>query len=454
MRIKTRFTLQFIMVVTLIILTAFGVIYVSSATYRENELYRRLDNKAQTCAELFVSVDQIDSTMLRLFDLTQKDKLPRENISIYDDQNREVYTNNDSVDFAITPGLLREVRDAGNKRFSRGEIEILGKVYESGSHQFVVFAGAYDMYGLRKLWNLRNTLLVLFTGILTIVAVAGWVFAGRALKPLITVIDDVNALDLRRLEMRLPETVNKDEIGELISTFNMLLTRIENAFNLQRLFINGASHELKNPLTAITSQLQVALLNKRSEQEYRELMASILDDIRLMNRTANNLMEFARLTHEKEVGLESVRIDDVIWEVTGNFRKNEPGYKVEVIMNDLPDDQNRLIIPGHASLLGVALANIVDNACKFSPDQACTLSLQTNEGSFRITVSDNGPGIPESQLPYIFEPFYRGKMKTGHKGHGIGLALSQKILQLHNAKLSVETRVGHGTVFSMDIPWR
>src|SRR4051812_11714375 len=99
MQIRSKLTIQFIIVVSLIILFAFGIIYYSSAVYRKRDFYQRLENKAKTSAEIFISVEQIDSTMLRIFDKTQKDKLTRENICIYENDNKEIYTNNDSLSF-------------------------------------------------------------------------------------------------------------------------------------------------------------------------------------------------------------------------------------------------------------------------------------------------------------------------------------------------------------------
>ena len=162
MQIRTKLTLQFIGIVTLIILLGFGVIYYSSATYRRADFYKRLENKAKTSAEIFVSVKQIDSTMQRILDRSQKDKLPFENISIYNRQNREIYTNNDSLDFEIDQKLFEEIRTTRHKEFTQNGFEILGTIYKDSKNDFVVFADAMDQFGFKKLKNLRNTLVLLF----------------------------------------------------------------------------------------------------------------------------------------------------------------------------------------------------------------------------------------------------------------------------------------------------
>lgn len=447
MQIRTRLTAQFITVVTLLIAVIFSIIYISAASYRESEFYQRLRNKAQTSAEMFVSVDQIDSTMLRLFDRRQKDKLPMENVSIYDSEDREIYTNNDSIEFYITPHILDEVRHAREVILNQEPLEILGITYEDRQHKFVVFAGANDIYGKSKIRNLRKTLLILLICSITGIAIAGWIYSGRALKPLARVIKDVKNLDPTHLAGRLSIGRHNDEIGRLIATFNMLLDRIEKTFNLQKLFITGASHELKNPLTSITSQLQVSLIRERSQEEYRALVMSVLEDIQALNKTTHDLMELARLTNERYVVREPVRIDEVVWKATESLLKTHKEYNINVQMQ-LPHDQDLLIVSGHPALLQVALTNLMDNACKFSPDNSCTIELELWQEQVLIRIIDQGPGIPEEIQPFIYMPFFRGDSTAQEKGHGVGLSFTKTILELHDAQLDLLTN-NSGTTFTI-----
>lgn len=448
MQIRTKLTLQFIVVVTLIIVFGFGVIYYTSSTYRRAELYQRLENKAKTSAEIFASVRQIDSTMQRVLDRTQKDKLPFENISIYNSGNRLIYTNNDSLVFAVTPKLCDEIRRKGRKEFSQGGFEILGTLYGNHKNSFVIFAGAIDQFGMSKLRNLRNAMGVLFFVIISIVALAGWIYAGRALKPLSKVIHEVEAMEVNHLDKRLDESGNKDEIGHLITTFNTLLDRLENAFKLQKLFVSAASHELKNPLTSITSQLQVSLINERTTSEYKGSMTSILEDIKSLNRTTHDLMEYARLNYENQIQLSGIRIDDLFWYCRDYFNKTRPDYIVKVNLANMPEDQNKLVVEGNEALLKIAFTNLIDNACKFSNDNTCEVSMVFGvNGSLLVKFVDHGIGLDEDERALVFEPFYRANSTSETKGNGIGLALTKKIMQLHNVPIDIVSEKGRGTTF-------
>jgi signal transduction histidine kinase len=449
MQIRAKLSLQFIFVVTLIIIFGFGVIYYSSASYRENEFYQRLEKKAHTNAEIFLSMASVDSTMLRMLDRRQKDKLPLENITIFNAENKNIYTNNDSIVFTPTAALFDEVRTKGRKEFTVKDFQVLGLPYDDGHATYVVFAAAVDKYGLSKLNNLRVTMILMFILIISIVAFTGWLYAGRALKPLSQVINEVEKINVERLDTRLNKSPSRDEIGRLIDTFNILLERVENSIKLQKLFVSGASHELKNPLTTITSQLQVVLLNERSNDEYKNIIQSILEDIRKLNRTTLDLIEYARLNYEDEILFSPVRIDDVIWACRDYFSSHNPSCKVHLIFENMPADEKNLIVMGNEALLKVACINLIDNACKFSENKTCQITLSFQNDEIRLSFADNGIGLNEEEIKLIFEPFYRTNNTAEFKGHGIGLALTKKIMQLHHAKINVQSQIEHGAVFTL-----
>ncbi|MBL7933099.1 MAG: HAMP domain-containing histidine kinase [Bacteroidia bacterium] len=449
MQIRTRLSLQFMLVVTIILISGFGIIYYSSAQYRESELYRRLENKAITSAEIFIFVEQIDSTMLRIFDRTQKDKIPFEVIRIFNDDGREVYSSSDSTSFAVTEEYINEVKKKNKAHFADGLFEIIGLTYSDNQNRFVVFAGGIDLFGRSKLGNLRQSILILLAVLISIVAVSGWVYAGRALKPLSNVIDEVKKLDVDKMEVRLHQRKSRDEIGRLTETFNSLLGRIENAFRLQKIFVSGASHELKNPLTSITSQLQVVLMNDRSNEQYKEILTSILEDIKNLNRTTRDLIEYARLNYENEVGLKEVRIDDVLWFCKDTFQKNNPNCKVNLSFTNMPEDEQKLILMGNEGLLHVAFINFIDNACKFSQNKTCHIQLEVSN-IIKISFRDEGIGLDPEEIKLIFEPFYRSNNTAEIKGHGIGLALTKKILDLHGCPVKIESRKNVGSIFTLN----
>jgi signal transduction histidine kinase len=452
MQIRTRLTLQFAGIVAVIVLISHLAIYFFSAQYRENQFYDRLRDKANTTAELLIKVDAVNVELLRIIDASKKDLLPQENVTVYNYLNEVVYTNNDSVDFGSEIEFLNTIRLEGEQHEQQGDVELIGVQYVDRFNRFVVTASAIDLYGFNKLQNLRHILIVSFLLILGIVAVAGWVYAGRALRPINNIVNKVNTISATNLSTRLDEGNRTDEIARLSATFNEMLNRIETTFQLQKTFVANASHEMKNPLTVITSQVEVILLRERTPEEYRQTLSSVLEDVRRLNQVSLRLLDLARLNSDEiKVDFKPVRIDDLIWKCKEELSEKNPGYKI-IFTPELPDEERQLVVLANEYLLSTAFINLMDNACKFSADREVHITLETRGSRSILQFRDNGLGISESDLPYIFEPFYRGTNTVSISGHGIGLSLVEKILKIHKTQISVASRLQQGTTFTLTIP--
>jgi signal transduction histidine kinase len=450
MQLKTRLTFQFIAIVAPIIAISFVIIYVSSSNYREQEFYKRLKNKAITTAEFLIKVEQVDSSLLKIIDKTQKDHLPYENISIYDYKNREIYTNNDSIYFNVTNSLLNNIRLNESINYTDNGFEIIGLTFNDKLNRFVVISGAIDKFGLSKLRNLRNTLIILFFIIIGITALISRIFARHALKPIINLVNETKLISPANLNTRLNNNHTEDEINELITAFNGLLERIEEAFKIQKLFFASASHQLQNPLMAITTQLNVILKNDREKEEYKETIQSVLDDIKELNKLTIQLIELARLSFDhKDIPFKNIRIDEVMWSVLEFIDSKYPSYLCKFNIESMPEDENNLIIWGNETLLKTAIINLVENACKFSNNNTAFISLTHSQKSLKLIIADTGPGITVDEQKYIFEPFYRANSTSEIKGHGIGLSLVEKIIKLHNAEIILKNNQPSGCIFEL-----
>jgi len=449
MQIRTRLTFQFIYVVALIIGFAFGVVYYSFSTYRKKEFYQRLEIKATTTVDVLISKLSVDSASLKTINKLKKDAFVYQKISVFGNDNQLIYNNNDSIILNIKSSLIKEAKEKKRLEYKDGIFEVLALNYKTYEQNIVVFAAAFDEYGYSKLKYLRNTLLFMYFFIVTVVAYAGWLFSGQALQPLMRIVGEVENLEVDRLGKRLNKNKYNDEIGRLIDTFNTLLERIENAFKLQKIFVSGASHELKNPLTAITSQLQVTLLNERSNEEYKQLINSVLDDIKMLNKTAVDLMEFAKLNYEKEIQLNELRIDDILWNCKEYFLKNHPEYSVNLVFENLPFDERNLVLVGNEALLKIAIINLIDNACKFSRDKNADVKFFIEKEKIKLIVSDNGIGFSKEEEKLIFEPFFRTNNTAETNGHGIGLALVKKITDFHNVHINIISKKDIGSSFEL-----
>lgn len=445
MQIRTRLTIQFAAVVFSFLLISFGLVYYFTYRYNRDQFRERLSSRAITTARL-LNLHVVDSTLLTVIDHTKTGILFGESVTIYDKTGREIYANNDTVSFSLPSETLRRIHEQGSLFFKYGNYQVSAHQLTDKEDSYVVISGAIDVVGHELMNNLLLLLLGLLLVAMVVVLFAGWEYAGRALHPINVLINEVQSISEDDLQRRLKEPKGRDEIAKLIRIFNGLLTRIEKAFDLERSFVSNVSHELKNPLTRITSQLEVTLLNARSNEEYRETLESVLEDVRELNLLATSLLDLASKHQSTQAfAMSSVRVDEAMWDAMERVSTLNPQYRAEVVNLDLPESEEDLCSYGSPHLLRSALINIIENACKFSNDHTARISLSCSNHSILIRVSDRGPGISDADLKNIFQPFYRGNQGTSTKGHGVGLWLSKRIFRLYEGDVTIQSKVGEGT---------
>jgi signal transduction histidine kinase len=452
MQIRTRLTVQFSLLVSGILLITFLAIYFFSYYNVTEDFYDRLRSKAKSQAELLlkVQVPLINSEVLKALDETNRDLIYDENIFIFDEKNRLIYSNTASQSKAlhVSNYWLDEIRKAGQIRYNDGDYKVVGLYYKYPFNRAVVMLGAKDLYGQANLSNLSTLLTVLFFIVTIIVAIVGWIFSKRALRPISKVMNAVEGILPQKLDTRLDVPNQKDEIGRLTTTFNKLLDRIEAAFQMQKIFVANVSHELKNPLTKMRSQLEVSMLKERNTAEYQLTIRSVLEDIHELAQLSNTLLELAKVSEDqRDLLTETIRVDDLLLDCRASLAEANPSYNILLKFDELPEDDAWLELPGNTTLLKTAFLNLMDNACKFSEDNTVTVSLQSSRSQLTLGFSDHGKGIPKEDQGLVFQPFYRSVNTANIKGYGIGLSLVERIVKLHNGNVSINSDQPKGTTF-------
>jgi signal transduction histidine kinase len=439
MQIRTKLAIVFSAIVTILVGVFFLLIYISSSVYREDEYKERLKAKVFSVVDIGIQNQYLDSAMLKVYARNQRDNLVNEHLMIFDEHSHPLYVlkNPGLIDFS--PSFFSLIRTNKEGFVSNANYEMYGiMTRESGRNVFIVCA-AWDRWGYSKLQNLRNNILFLYLGTITVVIVAGYLFSGRMLAPINQVIDQVNNITADQIERRIVNQNPSDEIGRMIFTFNMMLDRIEESFKLQRIFIASASHELQNPLAAITSQIEVALIRKRSTEEYQEVLQSLHEDILELNNITTQLLQLTRLNrNDNLIEFTALRIDELFWTTIEGYKQKYPNHTIDISIDALPEDENKLMVMGNEALLKTAFFNLLDNACKFSSNHGVFAELSARE-SVTICFKNHGVTFKPEEKDFIFAPFYRGRLITGARGHGIGLSLVQKICEIHNIRIFMET---------------
>jgi signal transduction histidine kinase len=452
MQIRTRLTVQFSLLVSGILLVTFLAIYYFTYSNINQDFYDRLLTKAKFTKTL-LNESKLDSRTAKVLAGVNKDLFYNENILVFDEKNRLIYTNTTSASktIGVTNFWLDEIRKAGEIKYRDGEYSVVGIYDHYPYNRAVVILGARDEYGKVNLSNLSQVLAAAFLIVTAIVAMAGWFFSQRALLPISRVMNAVEKILPQKLHTRLEIPNQKDEIGRLSATFNDLLDRIETAFQMQKIFVANVSHELKNPLTKIRSQLEVSALKERSTAEYQTTIHSVLEDIQELAQLSNTLLELAKVSEDNgNLLTEIVRLDDLLWDCRSTLSQASPAYHIQFDLRELPEDDAWLEIAGNSTLLKTAFLNLMDNACKFSNNHSVRVVLFAIEKTITLSFHDTGKGIPEEDQGLVFQPFYRSENTANIKGYGIGLSLVERIVKLHNGIISIKPNDPKGTTFTLE----
>ncbi|MFN0049609.1 MAG: sensor histidine kinase [Cytophagales bacterium] len=451
MKIRIKLTLIFgILVGAILLLFSFSIFYFYSL-FREIEFYGRLKDKAQETVELLTEIKTIDANILKIIDRHDLTTLYGEQVMMYDlDLNLLYKSGKEYVKFPVS--FLLDIKIKKEIRLHNGGRETIGIKLQDLGKEFIIIVSAIDKYGYQKIDNLLLILSIgWFTGVL-LVFIIGFYYSESALKPIADVVEQVDKITISQLNLRVNEGNGKDEIAQLAKTFNSMLVRLEEAFLMQKTFVSNASHELRTPMTAITGEIEVTLMQKRPVEEYEKVLSSILDETKNLTQMTNGLLELARLNaNENAFSQEQLRIDELIWASRSDLSKKNPNYYVKVEFQNFPDDEQPLFIRGNANLLKTAFLNLMENACKFSNTKSAELLVVLFFNKVQIVIMDNGIGIPKADIQYVFQPFYRSIKSRSVVGYGIGLSLVDRIIRLHKGIIEVNSTENVGTIFTITL---
>lgn len=437
MKIRTRLTLLFTLITAMLLGVYSFSIYYSSKEAREKSFYSELQNEAIAKADLFFRSSLPEQEMHKLYKNNTR-TLNEVQVAIYNADKQLIYHDDAKVDYVKeTPDMLSQIFQKKRINFFLNDLQVIGMVYHYEGKTYAVTAASYDKYGYDYLTHLLTISIISFFSILILIYLAGIFLSKKALSPLSEMVSQIKNITAGKLQLRLKTTKEKDELNELAQNFNGMLERLENSFDSQKHFVSNISHELRTPLAAIITELELASEKDKTQQEYQETIQYALEDARNMVKLSNSLMDLAKASYDpNEISFSEVRLDEVLLESYTKIIKENSGYKVSLNIEDTVEE-HQLIIQGNEYLLQVAFNNLIDNACKYSPEHTCLIDVRTNSKILKISFTNMGNTIPQEDVHHIFEPFYRSETSRQEKGHGIGLFLTEKIILLHNAKITV-----------------
>ena len=369
MPVRIRVAILFTLLIAVILTLVCSSVYYFSHNLRINSIKARLTNRAITVANLLNQSHFFSTELVRRIDSSTSLSYKNNVIQAYDERNIKIYEYRDNTkeSLKVGSGILGEARKKRKLFFNIGSEEVIAYYQNNTDSKIVMISAGDDQEGKGNLKHLLYVLFFSYLGGLTIAAMGGYFFSKGLLKPITKISDEVNHISAQDLSKRIKTSSAKDEWNYLADTLNSLLNRLQEGFDVQKRFIANASHELSTPLTSISSQLEVSLQREREASHYRQVMKSVLQDVLHMSNLTRTLLDFAKAAGS-QAGIEiaPVRIDEVLLRLPAAMSKITYTCSVHFEFNEMPADENRLLVYGNEELLFTAIRNITANACKYS----------------------------------------------------------------------------------------
>ncbi len=453
MKIRNKLTLLFTGTIAALMVAFAWVVYFSFSESRETEYFNLLKQSAVTKAKLLLDA-KIPPSDLQTIYRNSGNLLFQEEVAIYDTSFHLLYHDAVEIDkVKETKQMIDDIVREKEIHFYQKDLQVVGIYFSHNGNNYVITSAAYDVLGLAKLKNLRLTLIITLCVSIIFIFIAGRFFSKQALKPVSDLVDRVEEITATNLDLRVNEGNGKDEIAELATTFNQMLNRLESSFDAQKEFVSNVAHELRTPLTAMLAELQLTLEKDRTNIEYKHSIEHAIGDAQKVVRLSNDLLDLAKANYDQtEINFKELRLDEILLDARNDVIHNHPDYKVNIIFEREIEEDACISVKGNEYLLKQAFGNIIENGCKFSAGKECSIAITYLDGKSILRFQDKGVGIPEKELPNIFNSFYRGENQNLAYGNGIGLSLAHKIITLHKGIILVSSQVNEGTTFTIEIP--
>ena len=449
MKIKNRLSLYFSLIGSGVLLVVLVSIYFSFHAFIKDDFFAHLRDRANVAAQLYLEADEISADSLSKVRERYLKSLPTEVIRLYDSRNKATFIHEAQPHWDYK--TIETVRKKRFLEYTDGDDQVVGIYYEDNQGNFVILASASDVEGQRRLDKMLQIMLVVFVVVGALLYFVSRLFATKALSPINDLVKQMQLIKSSHLNVRVNEGNGRDEISELARNFNRLLEHLESDFELQKTYVTNASHELRTPITSIIGEVELALSKERSRQENKKTLQLVLEESERLMDTISGLMELAQVDVDyNSADLVPVRVDELLWEIH-DFWNNKVGPgMLKINIEHLPENEALLTIPANRQLMFIALNNLVGNAFKFSGQQQVTCDFYADARLIRIRIADKGIGIPADDLVKVTQSFYRSSNARAFAGNGIGLFVTQKIIQLFGGSLSVQSTEGVGTIMTAE----
>jgi signal transduction histidine kinase len=453
MNLKLRFALLFTSFVAAILLIACTSIYFLYATYREEDYYNRVQDEGNDLYDVYTKLTQKSPLVLEE-DVLQVHRLEliNESLFILDSSGKLIFKLGREKHNNVPIFNFAEVQKKKFIRFTDLNDQQIVVTFKADEKKYSIIT-AYDKVGLRKVNTIKLILIGVFGGSLLLTAVMAFLFVQQAIKPIVELSNQMQKTNELNLSERITVRPAKDEINAIARNFNSMLERIRTAFEFRKSFVQHTSHELRTPLAVMLSQTEAALNSNYDAEGYRKVLMSLKEDQQHLIELTNSLLLISQ--NEQMEFMDEwplLRIDELLFDTVAYFNKSFPDAKTTMSFETMPSDDLALMVKGNEALLKAALVNLMKNAYLYSEDKSVSIRLITEENKVRIKFQNKGNTLSPEEAEKMMLPFFRGANANKKKGFGLGLAIINRIVQIHKGCLNYKVLSGNVNTFVLELP--
>jgi len=463
--VRIRLTLWYASVLAISLVTFALLVYYAAARIFYERQDESLRSTAETVASAYMQELEEEGSIAKANEVVLAQMVfPNRYVEVVDTEGRVVAQSSNLVGYSLTlsAATLSEarLRSVGFVVSKTIESESLGvrvaavplSKNSNNPFGFAVVAESLNVIeaGLRRL---RRDFFAGVPLVLLFASLGGYFLARKSLAPIALMNAQTQRITAENLSSRLDLTNPRDELGQLATTINALLARLDATFTEQQRFIADASHELRTPLAVLRGETEVALEQNRGAEDYRESLALIKDEAERLTRIVENLFILARQpVDQHSIMKEPLRLNEVVSECVRSAQVLATQRGLRLHLDGATSEVN---FTGDDEMLKRMLLNLLDNAVKYTaPGGDVGVALSTQNGSARIVVTDSGIGIPAADQPRIFDRFYRVDKARSRAlgGAGLGLSIAKWIVEAHGGTIAVQSIPTQGSEFIVDLP--
>ncbi len=463
--VRIRLTLWYVAVLAVSLIAFALLVYYAAARIFYERQDESLRSTAETVASAYVQEFEEEGSIAKANEVVLAQMVfPNRYVEVVDTEGRVVAQSSNLVGHPLTlstttlnEARLRSVGFLVSKTISSESLGVRVAVVpllknSNNPFGFAVVAESLNVIesGLRRL---RREFFASVPLVLLVASFGGYFLARKSLQPLALMNAQTQRITAENLSSRLDVPNPRDEVGELATTINALLTRLDATFSEQQRFIADASHELRTPLAVLRGETEVALEQDRGAADYQESLALIKDEAERLTRIVENLFILARQpVDQHSIIKEALRLNEVVSECVRSAQVLATQRGLRLHLDGATSEVN---LAGDDELLKRMLLNLLDNAVKYTaPGGEVGVALSTQNGSARIIVTDSGIGIPSVDQPRIFDRFYRVDKARSRAlgGAGLGLSIAKWIVEAHGGTITVQSMPNQGSEFVVGLP--